>query len=141
LDASTIDLCLSVFPWAKFPATKGAVKRHVGLNHNGYLPALVTITDGKAADITVGRTLNFPNGGMVAIDKGYNDYGWYNQLNAKRGGVFFLTWLKSNAKHRIILRRPALKNKGMICDQTTERSRCRSRVTFTKIDRQVLATR
>jgi hypothetical protein len=55
LDASTIDLCLSVFPWAKFRATKGAVKLHVGLNHNGYLPEFVTITDGKAADITVAK--------------------------------------------------------------------------------------
>jgi hypothetical protein len=118
LDASTIDLCLSVFPWAKFRATKGAVKLHVGLNHKGYLPEFVTITDGKAADITVGRTLNFPKGSMVAIDKGYNDYGWYNQLNAK--GVFFVTRLKSNAQHRVILRRPVLKNKGLICDQTIE---------------------
>jgi len=63
------------FPWAKSRATKGAVKLHVGLNHKGYLPEFVTITDGKAADITVGRTLNFPKGSMVAIDKGYNDYG------------------------------------------------------------------
>jgi hypothetical protein len=74
LDASTIDLCLSVFPWAQFRSTKGAVKLHVGLNHNGYLPEFVTITDGKDADITVGRTLNFPKGSIVAIDKGYNDY-------------------------------------------------------------------
>jgi hypothetical protein len=99
LDASTIDLCLSVFPWAKFQATKGAVKRHVGLNHNDYLPALVTITDGKAADITVGRTLNFPNGGMVAIDKGYNDYGWYNQLNAKGGILSDMAQIKRQASY------------------------------------------
>jgi putative transposase len=118
LDASTIDLCLSVFPWANFRATKGAVKLHVGLNHNGYLPEFVAITDGKAADITVGRTLNFPKGSMVAIDKGYNDYGWYNQLTEK--GIFFVTRLKSNAKHRVILRHPVLKSKGVICDQTIE---------------------
>jgi putative transposase len=118
LDASTIDLCLSVFPWANFRATKGAIKLHFGLNHKGYLPDFVTITDGKAADITVGRTLNFPKGSMVAIDKGYNDYGWYNPLNAK--AVFFVTRLKSNAKHRVVLRRPVLKNQGLICDQTIE---------------------
>jgi hypothetical protein len=118
LDASTIDLCLSVFPWAKFRATKGAVKRHVGLNHNGYLPEFVTITDDKAADITVGRTPNSPKGSMVAIDKGYNDYSWYNHLTEKE--VFLVTRLKSNAKHRVILRHPVLKNKGLICDQTIE---------------------
>ena len=96
LDASTIDLCLSVFPWAKFRTTKGAVKLHVGLNHNGYLPEFVTITDGKGADITVGRTLKFPKGSIVAIDKGYNDYSWYKQLTEE--GIFFVTRLKSLIK-------------------------------------------
>ena len=59
LDASTIDLCLGVFPWADFRKKKGAVKLHVGLNHAGYLPELVTITDGKVHDVTVGRTLKW----------------------------------------------------------------------------------
>ncbi|VAW81483.1 Transposase, GSU2180 family [hydrothermal vent metagenome] len=74
LDASTIDLCLSLFPWANFRQTKGAIKLHVGLNHAGYLPDFVTITDGKDHDVTVGRTLSFPKGSIVAIDKGYTDY-------------------------------------------------------------------
>ena len=118
LDASTIDLCLSVFPWANFRATKGAVKLHVGLNHAGHLPEFVTITDGKKADITVGRSLSFPKGSIVAVDKGYNDYDWYNQLTNK--GIFFVTRLKSNAKHRITDRRSVVKSKGVICDQTIE---------------------
>ena len=104
LDASTIDLCLSMFPWADFRTTKGAIKLHVGLNHAGYLPEFVTITEGKKHDVTVGRLLNFPKGSIVAIDKGYNDYTWYNTLTNK--GIFFVTRLKSNAKHRIICRRP-----------------------------------
>jgi len=53
LDASTIDLCLSVFPWASFRSTKGAIKLHVGLNHDGYLPEFVTITEGKTSDQTI----------------------------------------------------------------------------------------
>jgi len=57
LDASTIDLCLSVFPWADFRTTKGAIKLHVGLNHAGYLPEFVTVTEGKKHDVIVGRTL------------------------------------------------------------------------------------
>ena len=77
LDASTIDLCLSVFPWADFRTTKGAIKLHVGLNHAGYLPEFVTVTEGKKHDVTVGRTLEFPKGSIVAVDKGYNDYAWY----------------------------------------------------------------
>jgi IS4 transposase len=106
------------FPWAKFRSTKGALKRHVGLNHNGYLPEFVTITDGKNVDITVGRTLSFPKGSIVAIDKGYNDYSWYNQLTGR--GIFFVTRLKSNASHRVVHRHSVLKNKGLICDQTIE---------------------
>lgn len=62
LDASTIDLCLSMFPWADFRTTKGAIKLHIGLNHNGYLPEFVTVTEGKGHDVTVGRTLKFPKG-------------------------------------------------------------------------------
>jgi putative transposase len=118
LDASTIDLCLSVFPWADFRTTKGAVKLHVGLNHEGYLPEFVTITEGKDHDVTVGRTLAFPKGSIVAIDKAYNDYTWYNQLTGK--GIFFVTRLKSNAKYGVISRRSVIKDKGLTCDQTIE---------------------
>ena len=118
LDASTIDLCLSVFPWADFRSTKGAIKLHVGLNHDGYLPEFVTVTDGKTSDIEVGRTLEFPKGSMVAIDRGYNDYAWYKQLTGK--GIFFVTRLKSNAKIRVVSRRPVLADKGLTSDQTIE---------------------
>ena len=118
LDASTIDLCLSVFPWANFRTTKGAVKLHVGLNHKGYLPEFVTITDGRDHDVTVGRTLTFPKGSIVAVDKAYNDYAWYKQLTDK--GIFFVTRLKSNAKYQVISRRSVIKEKGLTCDQTIE---------------------
>ncbi len=118
LDASTIDLCLSVFPWADFRTTKGAVKLHVGLNHSGYLPEFVTVTEGKTHDVKIGRTLNFPKGSIVAIDKGYNDYSWYKQLTDKE--IFFVTRLKTNAKYRSVCRRSVLKNKGLTSDQTIE---------------------
>ena len=115
LDSSTIDLCLSIFPWAKFRTTKSAIKLHVGLNHNGYLPEFVTITDGKASDIEIGRALQFPQGSIVAIDRGYNDYSWYNLLTKNK--VFFVTRLKINAKFKVISRRSVLKNKGLTSDQ------------------------
>jgi hypothetical protein len=118
LDASTIDLCLSVFPWADFRSTKGAVKLHVGLNHDGYLPEFVAITEGKNHDVTVGRCLQFPKGSIVAMDKGYNDYHWYKQLTDQ--GIFFVTRLKTNAKYRVTSRRSVLKNKGLTSDQTIE---------------------
>ena len=118
LDASTIDLCLSVFPWADFRTTKGAVKLHVGLNHAGYLPEFVTITEGKKHDVMVGRTLNFPKGSIVVVDKGYNDYTWYKQLTDK--DIFFVTRLKKDAKYRVVSRRSVLKTKGLTSDQVIE---------------------
>ena len=116
LDASTIDLSLSVFPWADFRSTKGAIKLHVGLNHNGYLPEFAVITDGKTSDIEVGRTLAFPTGSIVAMDRGYIDYAWFNQLT--NNGVYFVTRLKSNACYKVIERHPIQKNKGVVSDHT-----------------------
>ena len=118
LDASTLDLCLSVFPWADFRSTKGAVKLHVGLNHQGYLPEFVTVTTGKISDVEVGRALAFPKASLVAIDRGYNDYGWFNQLTEK--GIFFITRLKSNAQYRVVCRREVRQDKGLSSDQTIE---------------------
>ena len=116
LDASTIDLCLSVFPWAKFRTTKGAVKLHVGLNHDGLLPAFMTITDAKTHDITAARSLQLPKGSIVVMDRGYNDYTWYNRLNSQ--GVFFVTRLRKNACYRVTERRRVIKSKGLTSDQT-----------------------
>jgi len=118
LDASSIDLSLPMFPWADFRKTKGAIKLHVGLNHNGYLPEFVTVTEGKDHDVTVGRTLKFPKGSIIAVGKGYNDYSWYNQLTIKE--IFFVTRIKSNAKYRVIKRNTVLKDKGITSDQTIE---------------------
>lgn len=92
LDASTIDLCLSVFPWADFRTTKGAIKLHLGLNHAGYLPEFVSVAEGNVHEVNIGKLLNFPKGSIIAMDKGYNDYNWYKKLTDK--GIFFVTRLK-----------------------------------------------
>jgi len=84
LDASTIDLCLNLFEWANFRTTKGAVKLHVGLNHSGYLPEFIRITDGKTADVTAGRCIDFPKHSIVVCDRGYNDYTWFNSLTQNK---------------------------------------------------------
>ena len=118
LDASTIDLCLSVFPWAKFRTTKGAVKLHVGLDHDGMLPSFLAITDGKTHDITAARALQLPKGSLVVMDRGYTDYAWYNQLNTQE--IFFVTRLRKNARYRVIERRSVLKSKGLTSDQTIQ---------------------
>ena len=118
LDATTIDLCLSVFPWAQFRTTKGAIKLHVGLNQAGNLPEFIRVTDGKTHDITAARKMNFAKGSIIVADKAYNDYDWYNQLTNK--GIFFVTRLKSNAKYRVVERQKVAKDKGLTCDQTIE---------------------
>ena len=116
LDSTTIDLCLSVFPWAKFRRTKGAVKVHVGLDHDGLLPSFVAVTDGKAHDVTMGRSLELPADSIVVMDRAYIDYTWFNALDSK--GIFFVTRQKRNATYRVIERHEVLKSKGLTCDQT-----------------------
>ena len=118
LDASTIDLCRSVFPWADFRTTKAAVKLHVGLNHAGHLPEFVTITEGNKHEVNMGKAMAFPRGSIVAIDKGYNDYAWYNSLTNKE--IYFVTRLKSNAAYRVLSRHQVIKGKGITSDQTIE---------------------
>ena len=83
LDASTVDLCLSMFPWAKFKQTKGAVKLHVGIDHGGYLPTFVRITDGKRSDIEAARVLEVPRGSIVVADRAYVDFAWLKHLNTR----------------------------------------------------------
>lgn len=96
IDASVIDLCLSVFPWAKFRKTKGAIKMHCLYDHSGALPSFVTITDGKKHDVTVAKDVGFPLSpdSIVSIDRAYIDYKWLNSLDEKR--VWFVTRAKSN---------------------------------------------
>lgn len=116
LDASTIDLCLSVFPWADFRRSKGGIKLHVGLDHSGYLPQFVQISEAKKHEVNLARCLNFSKGSIVVFDRGYVDYSWYKQLNDKN--IFFVTRLKKNADYRVVQRRVVNKSQGVICDQT-----------------------
>jgi len=118
LDASTIDLCLSVFPWAKFRRTKGAVKLHVGLDHDGLLPSFVALTEGKTHDVTIGRALSLPAESIVVVDRGYTDYAWFKALADK--GIFFVIRQKKNARYRVTERRAVPKGKGLLCDQTIQ---------------------
>src|SRR5512147_2364484 len=104
LDASTIHLGLSVFPWANFRTTKGAIKLHVGLDHDGYLPSFLTITEGRVHEVNPARPLTLPKGSLVVFDRGYTDYAWYNHLNHQ--GVYFVTRQRKNACYRVIARHP-----------------------------------
>ncbi len=107
-----------MFPWAKFRTTKGAVKLHTAIDHDGYLPTFATITDGKVSDVTAGRELNLAKGSIVAIDRGYTDYTWYNQLT--NNGIYFVTRLKTNARYRVVSRRDVKAGIGLTSDQVIE---------------------
>jgi hypothetical protein len=103
LDSTVIDLCATLFDWAQFRRTKGAVKLHCLLDHDGYLPSVVVITDGKRHDVRVGRTLRLAPGTILVMDRGYVDYAWFGRLTTD--GVFFVTRLKDNARYRVVERR------------------------------------
>jgi hypothetical protein len=100
LDSSTIDLCAAVFDWAKFRRTKGAVKLHLLLDHDGHLPRYAVVTDGKTTDIEVARALELPPGSIVVFDRGYNDYLWFTELTLFDVG--FVTRMKENSVYEVI---------------------------------------
>src|SRR5207249_7236714 len=75
-DASVVDLCLSVFPWAKFRTTKGAIKLHALLDHDGHIPSFVRVTTGSTHDIHQARNLVLEPDSIVTFDRGYVDYAW-----------------------------------------------------------------
>jgi len=74
IDSTVVELCLSMFDWAHYQRTKGAIKLHMLLDHDGYLPTYVHLTDGKVSDIDVARRLVFPPDSIVVMDRGYTDY-------------------------------------------------------------------
>lgn len=104
LDSTTVELCASMFDWARWRRTKGAVKLHLLLDHEGYLPVFGHVTDGKVGDIKVAQRLDFPRGSIVVMDRGYTDYALFTRWN--REGVFFVTRLKSNADTVCLESRP-----------------------------------
>jgi hypothetical protein len=103
LDATVIDLCLSLYDWAQFRRTKGAIKLHLLLDHDGYLPSFACITEGKVHEIGVARQMRFDPGSIVVFDRGYTDYDWFAQLHQQ--GVFWVTRLKDNADYVVVEKR------------------------------------
>ena len=108
MDSTSIELCAEIYDWAKYKRTKGAVKLHLVLDHEGYLPRFAVITDGKSSDVAVGRSVRFEPGTIVAMDKGYVDFKWWRQMS--EDGVYFVTRLKQDLKYAITAEREAPKN-------------------------------
>lgn len=117
-DASIIELCLSIFDWAKFRRTKGAVKLHLLLDHAGYLPEFVHITDGKVHEVNILKRLKFNSGTIVAIDRGLVDYEMFGKWTET--GVYFVTRLKSNAKYKVVEKLAIPQNRNILKDELIE---------------------
>jgi len=100
LDSTIIALCLSLFPWAEFRRTKGAVKLHLLLDHDGYFPAYAYISNGKKHDVTVARKVPLPPGSIVTMDRGYNDYRLFAYWT--ESGIYFVTRMKENADYTVV---------------------------------------
>ena len=116
LDASTIDLCLSVFPWARFRKTKSAVKLHTLLDLRGNIPSFVDITEGKVHDVNVLDILIPEAGAIYVMDRGYLDFGRLFSLN--QTPAFFIIRSKTNTKLRRLYSHPVDISCGLRCDQT-----------------------
>lgn len=115
LDSTTISLCLSMFPWAEFRRTKGAVKLHLLLDHDGYLPTYAYISNGKKPDVSVARTISLSPSSIVTMDRAYNDYRLFASWT--ENGIYFVTRLKHNADYVVIQDFAVPQNRKILSDQ------------------------
>ena len=116
LDATTIDLCLTLFPWAPFQQSKAAIKLHTLLDLRGAIPSFIHISDGRLADVTVLDLLLPEPGAFYVMDRGYQDYARFYALD--QAGSFFVTRAKRNLDARRLYSAAVERRSGLICDQT-----------------------
>jgi len=136
LDSTIIDLCLSLFPWADFRQTKGAIKLHLLLDHDGYLPDFAIITDGRTADVSTARHFTLPAGSIVAVDRGYYDFELFAQWT--KSGVFFVTRLKDNTAYEVVENHPLPQRSNVLTDQLIRFTGYQSRQKYPGILRRVV---
>ncbi|MDP3662093.1 MAG: IS4 family transposase [Nitrosomonas sp.] len=115
LDATTIDLCLSLFPWAPFRTNKAAIKLHALLDLRGNIPAFIHITDGKTHEVKVLDALSFEAGAFYAMDRGYLDFG--RRFTLHQSGAFFVTRAKRGMNAHRVYSMKVDRNTGIICDR------------------------
>lgn len=118
MDATTISLCLSIFPWATSRRSKAGVKLNTVLDHDGYIPAFVDISNARTHESRMAKSLSLPKGSIVTFDKGYICYSWFHLLGEK--GIFFVTRMKDNATSKLIFRHPVNKKTGVTSDHTID---------------------
>jgi Transposase DDE domain/Domain of unknown function (DUF4372) len=114
IDATVIELCASVFDWAHYKTTKGAIKLHMILDHDGLLPSFCHIAEARKYDVVVARELDFAPGTVLVFDRGYTDYCWFRSLT--EGGVVFVTRLKRGTLFEVIEERCVPERGGVTRD-------------------------
>lgn len=115
LDGSLFDVAMDVFPWANYNNMKAAFKLHLGLDHDGLIPAFASVTVGKESEVAQARTFDFPKGSVVVFDKGYSSYRWHKSLTDK--GIFFVTRIRGNAVYEVIKTNSVKAGQGIISDE------------------------
>ena len=120
IDATTIDLCLSVYDWAKFRKRKGAIKLHCQLDHRGHLPVFMLMTDGKVHDVNAAKEhIRISPDSIYCVDKAYIDFNWLNSINNQQ--AFFVTRMKTNLNFRITGQHSKANfKKGILADEIIE---------------------
>ena len=118
IDATTIDLCLSLYDWAKFRKTKGGIKLHVKLDHSGYMPCFAVITEAKKHEKNIAKKIPFKSRDVVVFDRGYNDYKTFASYCEQR--IYFITRLKKNADFKVVEKRNVSKHKNILSDYIIE---------------------
>lgn len=136
LDSTTLSLCLSLFPWAKFRRAKGGVKAHVLLDHDDYLPRYVLLTPARASDVRMAHGFPLPPGSIVAVDRGYNDFRLFARWIA--GGVFFVTRPMHHIAYEVVESRQPPQNSNITSDQIILLSSKKARQTFKHRLRRIL---
>ena len=135
LDSTTIDLCLSLFPWAKFRKNKGAVKAHTLLDLRGSIPTFIEITDGSVSDIKILDRITIEAGAIYVMDRGYLDFKRLYTLHQNR--AFFITRAKKNTVFKRIYSRQVDKTTGLRCDQTIRLTGCYSKKDYPEHVRRI----
>jgi hypothetical protein len=135
VDSTTIDLCLSMFPWAHFRRTKAAIKLHTQLELNGPIPVFMSITDGSVHDVHFLDQIAFEPGSIYVIDRGYLDFA--RLFRIEQAKAYFVIRAKRNTKFYVLESRPVDKNTGLRCDQTIRLSTRKGKIDYPKRLRRI----
>jgi hypothetical protein len=128
LDSSTIDLCLSMFPWATFRQTKSAIKLHTLMDLRGSIPVFISITEGSVHDVNILDKIHFEAGSIYVMDRGYVDFGRLYRIQQAR--AFFVTRAKSNFRFYVNRSNPIDRSTGLRCDQVISLCTAKSKTLY-----------